>query len=57
MKLIINFISKIGVDSVSRLIGFLTLPIITRALGPEGYGLYSYLFVILSYFGFFVDFG
>ncbi len=57
MKLIINFISKIGVDSVSRLIGFLTLPIITRALGPEGYGLYSYLFVIISYFGFFIDFG
>ncbi len=57
MKLIINFISKIGVDSISRLIGFLTLPLITRALGPEGYGLYSYLFVIVSYFGFFVDFG
>ena len=57
MKLIINFISKIGVDSVSRLIGFLTLPVITRALGPEGYGLYSYLFVIVSYFGFFIDFG
>jgi PST family polysaccharide transporter len=57
LKLIINFISKIGVDSVSRLIGFLTLPIITRALGPEGYGLYSYLFVIVSYFGFFIDFG
>ena len=57
MKLIINFISKIGVDSVSRLIGLFTLPIITRALGPEGYGLFSYLLVILTYFGFFVDFG
>jgi O-antigen/teichoic acid export membrane protein len=57
LKLIINFISKIGVDSISRLIGFLTLPIITRALGPEGYGLYSYLFVVVSYFGFFIDFG
>ncbi|MBK8551341.1 MAG: oligosaccharide flippase family protein [Ignavibacteria bacterium] len=57
MKLVINFISKIGVDSISRLIGFLTLPLITRALGPEGYGLYSYLFVIVSYFGFFIDFG
>lgn len=57
MKLIINFVSKIGVDSISRLIGFLTLPIITRALGPEGYGLYSYLFVVVSYFGFFIDFG
>lgn len=57
MKLIINFLSKLGVDSVSRIIGFVTLPVITRALGPEGYGLYSYLIVILSYFGFFLDFG
>ncbi|MEO8211308.1 MAG: oligosaccharide flippase family protein, partial [bacterium] len=57
MKLIINFISKIGVDSISRLIGFLTLPVITRYLGPDGYGLFSYIFVIVSYFGFFIDFG
>lgn len=57
MKLLINFISKLGVDSISRLIGFVTLPIITRVLGPEGYGLFAYLFVILSYFGFFIDFG
>ena len=57
MKLIINFASKLGVDTVSRLIGFVTLPIITRALGPEGYGQFTYLFVILSYFGFFIDFG
>lgn len=57
MKLIINFASKLGVDTVSRLIGFVTLPVITRALGPEGYGQFTYLFVILSYFGFFIDFG
>lgn len=57
MKLVINFISKLGVDSVSKLIGFITLPLITRALGPDGYGKFSYLFVILSYFGFFIDFG
>jgi len=57
LKLVINFISKLGVDSVSKLIGFLTLPLITRALGPEGYGQFAYLFVILSYFGFFIDFG
>lgn len=57
MKLIINFFSKIGVDFLSRLVGFITLPIITRALGPEGYGQYTYLFIILSYFGFFIDFG
>ena len=57
MKLILNFVSKLGVDSVSRLIGFITLPLITRLLGPEGYGQFTYLFVILSYFGFFIDFG
>lgn len=57
MKLIINFISKLGVDSISRLIGFITLPLITRLLGPDGYGQFTYLFVVLSYFGFFIDFG
>ncbi len=57
MRIIINFISKIGVDSVSRLLGLLTLPFITRTLGPEGYGAFSYLFVIVSYYGFFIDFG
>lgn len=57
MKIIINFASKLGVDTISRLIGFLTLPLITRALGPDGYGQFTYLFIILSYFGFFIDFG
>lgn len=57
MRLIINFFSKLGVDLVARLIGFITLPIITRVLGPEGYGQFTYLFVVLSYFGFFIDFG
>ena len=57
MRVIINFISKIGVDSISRMLGLLTLPFITRALGPEGYGAFSYLFVIVSYYGFFIDFG
>jgi len=57
LKIIINFASKLGVDTVSRLIGFLTLPLITRALGPDGYGQFTYLFIILSYFGFFIDFG
>jgi len=57
LKILINFASKLGVDTVSRLIGFLTLPLITRALGPDGYGQFTYLFIILSYFGFFIDFG
>jgi len=57
LKLFINFISKLGIDTIARLIGFVTLPLITRSLGPEGYGQFTYLFVILSYFGFFIDFG
>lgn len=57
MRLLANFFSKTGIDFFSKCIGFITIPIIARALGPDGYGLFSYLFVILSYFGFFIDFG
>ncbi len=57
MRLLLNFFSKAGIDFLSKLIGFITIPIIARGLGPEGFGLFSYLFVILSYFGFFIDFG
>lgn len=42
---------------MSRLVGFLTLPLVTRYLGPDGYGSFSYLLVIAAYFGFFIDFG
>ncbi len=35
----------------------IALPIITRSLGPDGYGKFVYLTIVLSYFGFFVDFG
>lgn len=57
MKFILNFMSKLGADAAARAIGFLTVPFITRSLGPEGYGEYTYLFVMTSYIGFFIDFG
>ena len=57
MRYIINFFSKLGVDTISRLLSLVTLPIITRGLGIDGYGQFVYLTVVLSYFGFFVDFG
>jgi len=57
LRYFINFFSKLGVDTISRLLSLVTLPIITRGLGPDGYGQFVYLTVVLSYFGFFVDFG
>ena len=57
MRYIINFFSKLGIDSISKLLSLITLPIITRSLGPDGYGQFVYLTIVLSYFGFFVDFG
>jgi len=57
LRYIINFFSKLGVDTISRLLSLVTLPIITKGLGPDGYGQFVYLTVVLSYFGFFVDFG
>lgn len=56
MRYIINFFSKLGVDTISKLLSLITLPIITRSLGPDGYGQFVYLTIVLSYFGFFVDF-
>jgi PST family polysaccharide transporter len=57
LRYLINFFSKLGVDVISRLLSLVTLPIIARTLGPDGYGLYAYLSVLVGYFGFFLDLG
>lgn len=54
---IINFSSKVTIDLILRLSGLITLPIISRGLGPDRYGLYNYLITIASYYLFFFDFG
>ena len=54
---IFNFFSKVGLDLVSRFLGIITLPIIARGLGPNGYGKLTYANVIASYFVIFLDFG
>ncbi len=56
-RYLLNFFSKLGVDAISRLLGLVTLPIIARTLGPEGYGIYTYVGVLYTYYGFFMDLG
>ncbi len=57
MKFFINFFSKLGVDTFSKAISVVTLPIITRGLGPEGYGEFIFITIVSAYFGIFIDFG
>jgi polysaccharide transporter, PST family len=56
-KYILNFISKIGIDAISKIFAIITLPIIARGLGPDNFGLYNYALVIVSYFGLATDWG
>ncbi len=48
-KLFINFSFRSAANLFSKVIGIITLPIITRALGPEGYGDYSLVNIVLQY--------
>lgn len=48
-KLIFNLTNRLGFVTVGKLISFLTVPLITRALGPEQYGIYSYVVTIAGY--------
>jgi len=48
-KLFINFSFRSGVSLLGKVFALITLPIITRALGPEGYGNFSLINVIVEY--------
>lgn len=48
-KIVFNIFNRIGFLTAGKLIGFITLPLITRALGPENYGIYNYVMTIASY--------
>ena len=48
-KLIFNIANKLGFITLGKIIGFLTIPIISRALGPENYGVYNYAITIAGY--------
>jgi len=48
-KLLINFSFRSIANLFSNAIGLITLPIITRALGPEGYGNFNLIILIVAY--------
>lgn len=56
-KIVLNFSTRIMGNVISKVLGFITIPIIARALGPEGYGQFNLIMVILSYTALIVDFG
>ena len=56
-KVLLNFSTKVAVDIISRGLVLITLPIIARTLSLEKFGIYNYIAVVLSYYGFFIEFG
>lgn len=48
-KLIFNLINKLGFVTIGKLMAFISVPIISRALGPEKYGVYNLVFAIAGY--------
>lgn len=56
-KITFNFSIRIAGNVISKLLAVVTIPIIARALGPEAYGNYNLVIVILTYTGLAVNFG
>jgi PST family polysaccharide transporter len=48
-SIILNLTNKLGFVTLGKLLTFITVPIITRALSVENYGLYNYVVTIASY--------
>jgi len=48
-SLFINFSTRSFANLFSKLLGLITLPIITRALGPEAYGNYNLVMIVVNY--------
>ncbi|MBK9737010.1 MAG: oligosaccharide flippase family protein [Saprospiraceae bacterium] len=47
--LILNFSFRSSGDLLIRFLGLITFPIIIRALGPEGYGTFTLITVIMQF--------
>lgn len=48
-KIAINFLYRIGFNFLGKVINFITIPIITRSLGTEGYGTFNLALTIAAY--------
>lgn len=47
--LLFNLTSRLGLVTIGRFLAFFTIPIISRALGPEQYGVYSFAIAVANY--------
>jgi len=56
-KVALNTIVQIAAKGVTIIFGFLTMVILTRYLGSEGYGNYMYVLTLVVLFGGFADWG
>ena len=56
-KVALNTIVQVIAKAVTVIFGFLTMVILTRYLGPEGYGNYMYVLTLVVLFGGFADWG
>lgn len=48
-KTFFNLLYRLSFLSIGKLIGFVTIPIISTSLGPENYGIYSFALTFASY--------
>lgn len=48
-KTLHNLTGKLGLVTLGKLLTFVTVPIISKALGAENYGIYTYIITIASY--------
>lgn len=47
--IISNLFNRLGFVTIGKLLAFITVPIVSRALGPEQYGIYNFVFAIAGY--------
>ncbi|WP_186432198.1 oligosaccharide flippase family protein, partial [Oenococcus oeni] len=57
MRIIKNYLYNAGYQVLLLLLPVITAPYVSRVLGPNGVGTYSYTFSILSYFNLFGTLG
>jgi len=56
-KIFLNFSLRTFGNILSKTLGFISLPFISRAIGPEGYGSYSFIVTLITYTALFVEWG
>jgi polysaccharide transporter, PST family len=56
-RLVENFFSLSVLNAISFLFPLITVPFLTRVLGPETFGLVSFAMVVIQYFIIFTNFG